>query len=160
MPRQCSCCSHPERAEVERELIAGTPYRDLAGRFGLSRTSLARHSANHLGPMSAATNRARERDLFTETERIIAVVDGVLQRAERAGDDKLLLLAVREARGNLELLAKLRGAIDERPQINVLLAAPEWLPIFAAIRRVLVRYPGAVDAVDAAVAELEARAAS
>lgn len=40
----------------------------------------------------------------------------VLQRAEASGDDRLMLLAVREGRGDVETLAKLGplGAIEAR----------------------------------------------
>jgi len=51
-------------------------------------------------------------------------------------------MAIREARGNIELLAKLLGELDERPVIN-LVAAPEWIQIRTAILVALQPYPEA-----------------
>lgn len=47
MPR-CSICIHPNRAEIDKALIAGESFRTIAGRFGTSRTSLGRHRDAHL----------------------------------------------------------------------------------------------------------------
>jgi hypothetical protein len=47
-------------------------------------------------------------------------VDTITAKAEAAGDFRTALGGLREARGYLELLAKLLGEIDERPQVNVL----------------------------------------
>ena len=42
----------------------------------------------------------------------------------------------REARGCMELRAKLLGQLDERPQINIL-GAPEWLAVRALLMNAL-----------------------
>jgi len=49
MARPCSICSHSERLEIDRLLLQGTPYRDIAGRFGLSKTAVSRHKESHIG---------------------------------------------------------------------------------------------------------------
>jgi DNA polymerase/3'-5' exonuclease PolX len=56
----------------------------------------------------------------------------ILDKAETAGDLRTALGAIREARGNLELLAKLLGELDERPVVN-LNVSPEWLELRAVI---------------------------
>ena len=43
----------------------------------------------------------------------------ILLQAEGAGDLRTALAAIREARGNVELLAKLSGELDERPVVNL-----------------------------------------
>lgn len=43
MPRTCSVCTHKEAAAINRALLNGTSYRDIAGRFGISRSAAARH---------------------------------------------------------------------------------------------------------------------
>lgn len=48
MPR-CSICTNPQRAEIDKALVAGESLRDIAGRFGTSRTTLGRHKNDHLG---------------------------------------------------------------------------------------------------------------
>lgn len=49
MSRPCSICSHSERLEIDRLLLQGTSYRDIAGRFGLSKTAIFRHKESHIG---------------------------------------------------------------------------------------------------------------
>jgi len=78
----------------------------------------------------------------------------ILGNAEVEGEYKLALAAIREARNNLELLGKLIGEIDERPQINVLLA-PEWLATRAALLAALEPYVEARIAVSAALLAVE-----
>lgn len=48
MPQTCSVCKHPERAAIDSALVAGEPLRDIAGRFSLGKSSLARHKLEHL----------------------------------------------------------------------------------------------------------------
>jgi len=49
MSRPCSICAHTERLEIDRLLLQGTSYRDIAGRFGLSKTAISRHKESHIG---------------------------------------------------------------------------------------------------------------
>ena len=71
---------------------------------------------------------------------------GILLRAEGAGDLRTVLGAIREARGNVELLAKLSGELDERPVVNLLIS-PEWLELRAVIVGALEPHPEALHAV-------------
>lgn len=68
---------------------------------------------------------------------------------------ELVLKTAGQLQGHLELLAKLRGELDERPQINVLLA-PEWLTVRTALLEALWSYPEARTAVAARLQKLEA----
>ena len=56
-------------------------------------------------------------------------------------------------------IAKLLGQLDERPQVNVLMA-PEWLQVRAALLTALTPYADARLAVAAALVSLEASPAS
>lgn len=47
MPRPCSVCTHPARAEINRAVLAQTSFRTLAARFGLGRSALSRHARAH-----------------------------------------------------------------------------------------------------------------
>jgi hypothetical protein len=77
----------------------------------------------------------------------------ILERAEKAGDLRTALAAISQARGNLELLGKLAGQLDERPVVN-LNVSPEWLELRAVIVKVLEPHPAAHTAV---VRALESR---
>jgi len=47
--RTCTVCSHPERATIDKALVAvQNPYRDIARQYGLSKDALLRHKADHL----------------------------------------------------------------------------------------------------------------
>jgi hypothetical protein len=47
MARNCSICRHANRTEIEKNVINGETLRDIAGRFGVSRSAVQRHK-NHL----------------------------------------------------------------------------------------------------------------
>jgi len=47
--RTCTVCSHPERATIDKALVAvQNPYRAIARQYGLSKDALLRHKADHL----------------------------------------------------------------------------------------------------------------
>jgi hypothetical protein len=53
VPRTCSVCGHPDRQGIDQALAAHEPYRDIAGRFGTSKSALQRHRHTHApGPPS------------------------------------------------------------------------------------------------------------
>jgi hypothetical protein len=59
-----------------------------------------------------------------------------MSQARQRGDGDTALKAMDRIRRQIELQAKLLGELDERPQINVLLA-PEWLTVRAALLEAL-----------------------
>ena len=67
------------------------------------------------------------------------------------------LAAIRELRSLLELVAKVTGELDERPQVQVLNVTtdPAWLQVRGAVMLALVPYPEAGQAVASQLAELE-----
>jgi hypothetical protein len=75
--------------------------------------------------------------------------------AETTRQHRTALSAIREARSNLELLAKLLGEPDERPVTNVLVSA-EWVSVRTAMMEALDPYPQARVAVAERLSELEA----
>ena len=150
MPRSCTVCTHEARAEIERALVAGEAFRNIAERFGTSAAALHRHKADHL-PVKLV--KAREAEEVAQADDLLEQVRGlqgralaILDKAEEAGELRTALSAIREARGNLELLAKLLGELDERPQVNVLIS-PEWLELRAVIVGALEPHPAARGAV-------------
>lgn len=61
MTRTCTVCQHPDRAAIDKALIAtADPYRDIAGQYHLSRSALLRHKADHVtADILAAWQRER-----------------------------------------------------------------------------------------------------
>lgn len=84
-----------------------------------------------------------------------AVADGEL---EYDGPDHLVtevvVAAIREARGNLELLAKLLGELDETPRMDVLIST-EWLTVRTTLLEALGPHPEARVAAAGALLALE-----
>jgi hypothetical protein len=109
-----------------------------------------RHKGNHLPAKLAKAHEAEEvahaDDLLRQVRALQSKTLSILLRAEGAGDLRTALSAVREARSNLELLAKLSGELDERPVVN-LNVSPEWLELRTVIVGALEPYSDARGAV-------------
>ncbi len=100
-------------------------YRHIAARYGVSTGALQRHVREHqpelLAKAHEAEQTAKADRLLTDIRKLQAHTLMMLRDAEKAGDLRTALAAVREARGNVEMLARLRGQLDTRPQVNILL---------------------------------------
>jgi hypothetical protein len=150
MPRRCTVCDHPERHSIDETLVTGAPYRSVAKRFGLSESSVYRHKSEHL---PAHLLKAREVEEVAQADDLLVQVRylqthalDILEHAEKAGDLRTALAAISQARGNLELLGKFAGQLDERPVVN-LNVSPEWLELRAVIVGALEPHPAAHTAV-------------
>ena len=147
MPRSCTVCEHPKREGIDRALVGETSNLSVSSLFGVSESAVRLHKANHLPATLAKAHEAAEvanaDDLLGQVRALHATTLGILKTAEETGKLPVALGAIREARGNLELLAKLLGEIDDRPQVAVLIASPEWLALRARIVAALAPYPEA-----------------
>ena len=116
--------------------------RTIADRTGTSKTALIRHK-EHLPPTLAKAQEAAEAahagTLLEQVRDLQGRAFSILGRAEKAGDLRTALGAIREARGNLELLARLLGELQEAP-VNVLIL-PEWITMRAALLTALDPFP-------------------
>jgi hypothetical protein len=150
VPRSCNVCTHPEREAIDKALVGDAALPELAALYRVSDDSLGRHRANHLPAKlvmaEAAAEVARADDLLDQVRGLQRRALDILDKAEETGELRTALSAIREARGNLELLAKLLGELDERPQVNVLLS-PEWVELRAVIVTALEPYSEARRAV-------------
>jgi transposase-like protein len=150
MPRRCTVCDHPQRHGIDEALVSGAPYRSVAKRFGISESAVYRHKSDHL---PAHLLKAREVEEVTQADDLLEQVRNlqgraldILECAEKAGDLRTALAAISQARGNLELLGKLAGELDERPVVNLNVSA-EWLELRAVIVGALEPHPEAYRAV-------------
>jgi hypothetical protein len=136
MPRSCTICEHPRRNEIDRALVGDASNLSLSSLFAVSEQALRRHKANHLPAKLVMAQQAEEvaqaDDLLGQVQDLQARTLAILEAAETTSEHRTALGAIREARSNLELLAKLLGELDDRPQINVLVS-PEWLELRAVI---------------------------
>jgi len=150
MPRKCTVCDHPKRHSLDEALVTGAPYRSVAKRFELSESSVYRHKTEHL---PAHLLKAREVEEAARADALLEQVRhlqghalDILERAEKAGDLRTALSAISQARGNLELLGKLAGELDERPMVSLNIS-PQWLELRAVIVGALEPYSEARGAV-------------
>jgi len=155
MPRVCTVCNHPQRHEIDKELVAGGTNRAIAGQYPpLTRSAVQRHKDEHLPEKLAQAHQAAE---VAESDSLLAQVKALqvkagqlLEMAEQQGDVKTALAGIRESRACVELLAKLLGELDERPQIN-LVQSSQWFDMRNTIMAALDQYPEAKRKVAAAL---------
>jgi hypothetical protein len=143
-------CAHHEREGIDRALVGGASNRSVASLYDVSEASVRRHKGKHLPAklvMAQAAEEVAEADtLLDQVKNLQGRAYAILDKAEEAGELKTALSAIREARGNLELLAKLLGELDDRPQINLTVSL-EWLELRAVIVGALEPHPEALGAV-------------
>jgi transposase-like protein len=148
-PRACTVCTHPELEAMNQALVEGMPNRRIASHYGVTERAVRNHKAAHLPATLAKAQEAQEvakaDDLLDQVRDLQERALVILNKAEETGELRTALGAIREARGNLELLAKLLGELDERP-VNVLIS-PQWLELRAVIVTALEPHPEARGAI-------------
>jgi hypothetical protein len=117
MARPCVVCTHKSRAEIEAAAVGPEPNRRVATRFRITESSLRRHMESHVPRALAVAAEARElaradtlagqvRDLQAHANRLRAT-------AERDGDVRAALMAVKTLADLVELLLKAQTADRE-----------------------------------------------
>lgn len=158
MPPTCTICTHPEKDTIDLALVIGQPLIQLAAQYRVSEDAIQRHKQNHLPERllkaQEAQNVAQADDLLSQVLELQQRTLTILKNAEARHNDKTALSAIREARSNLELLAKLQGKIDARTQVNILVN-PSWVIVRNTVIAALSPYPEARAAVAAALLELD-----
>ncbi len=157
--RTCTVCAHAQRAAIDAALVApAVSIRGISRQYGVGDDSLYRHAGSHLPAHLAKAADAAE---ASNADKLLAYVRalhskavGLLLAAEKAGDLRTALAGIREARGCLELLARLQGELQEGATVNVLLA-PEWVTLRTALLHALVPFPEARVRVVEALAAVE-----
>lgn len=159
MPRVCTISTHSERAAIDAALLDNTPLRDIAGRYGVSKSALARYRNDRLPAALAKAHEAGEvahaDDLLQQVRQLRGKAISILLAAEKAGDLRTALMGVREARACVELLAEMEGELNRAPQVNIVLS-PEWTRLRAVIIAHLAPFPDARAAVASGLLAIEA----
>jgi len=150
MPRSCTVCEHAEKDAIDQALVGSASNRSVASIYDVSEAAVRRHKANHLPAKLVMAEQAAEvveaNNLLDQVGDLQRRALAILDKAEEAGELRTALSAIKEARGNLELLAKLLGELDERPVVNLNIS-PEWLELRAVIVGALEPHPEALRAV-------------
>jgi hypothetical protein len=74
----CLTCRYEAREAIDAALVAGEPLRDIAGRTGLSKSSLDRHKRDHL---SATLVKAAEATAYAKTVTLLLEVSEAQRQA-------------------------------------------------------------------------------
>jgi len=157
MPRTCTICRHVEREAIDAALIERHSFRSIADQFGVSKTSLIRHSDDHLPAMlveaKAAADVAHADTILAQVQSLRDRALKVLDTVEEDKDWRIALGAIREARACIELLGKLAGELQDGATVNVFVS-PEWQTVQTAILDALAPHPDARLAVAAALQDI------
>ena len=144
MARRCTVCSHPERDAIDRAIVDGQPIRAIARQFGISKDAVYRHSLRHLPETVRNAHALREAkhadELLDRVETLVSEAEGLLTFGKDKEQAKAWSDGIRELRKCLELLARVTGELDERPQINFA-TLPEWVEIRTVILGALEPHP-------------------
>ena len=154
MPRTCTICLHPERGAIDKALVDNVSFRDIAGRYTVSRSALERHKREHLSQTmvqaAEAEDVAHAIDIVKQLKAINGCALAILSEARKAKDHDIALKAIDRIQKQIELQAKMLGELDERPQVNITLSA-EWVSLRAVILTAVDPYPEARRAITEAL---------
>jgi hypothetical protein len=136
---QCTTCNHPNRAEIEEQLVAGSGLRPLAKKYGMNYSSLSRHRSKHMTPGLVAIRVPRDGDpangrLAKEIAQIEAQVEQARESGRVAQWEKAMALLLRAR----EVQARFK-----EPQVVAvnLHRSEEWREIRALLFDVLAAHP-------------------
>ena len=157
MPRKCSICTHPDKLNIEVDILSSVPFRAIATKYNVGRAPLKRHFDN--GHISQETIKAEELRKIAYSENLLVKLMylqnealKVLDEAKDPEDGQPLtvLSAIGRVHGMIETQAKRAGRLREQ-EINILIN-PTWLSLKQEIFQALKPFPDAQAAVFAAVA--------
>jgi hypothetical protein len=117
---RCTVCDHPERKAIEVALAVSS-VRDIAGRFGLSKSAVHGHKQRHLKPAAArAIARREELGPAALVEKLVGYLEEAengIEIAKTAKDLQGLARCIKEARETAVYIGKTIGLWSDRPQI-------------------------------------------
>ena len=137
MPRSCPICDHEDLDGINAALASNERIRTIAERWSVRKTALMRHRNEHLpySAIEAKEAEAKEAEV-KEAEAQEAEEDALgdnlldqvrdlqeralanLEEAEEAEELNAALQAIREVKGNLELMTNPLNELDERSVDN------------------------------------------
>ncbi|MBS3948396.1 MAG: hypothetical protein KGZ57_08870 [Dethiobacter sp.] len=157
MAKKCGICDHPQVEEINAALVEGVILRKITENFSVKMTALHRHK-QHIPAGLVKAQEAREvakaDTLLQQVANLRDKALSILAKAEQAGDLRTALVGIKEARGCLELLARLQGELQEQTTVNVLIN-PQWVNLRAVILAAMEPYPEARLKLAAALEEVE-----
>ena len=143
MSRNCTICTHDEAHAINVALVHRDPYRHVASGYEVSTGDLQRHAREHLPELLVkakdAVEVAEADSLLDRVEGLYKRTEAILEAAEGNSEWGTALQAIRECRGNLQLLGRVTKELQDAPTLHLHLN-PEWLELRAVIVDVLEPY--------------------
>ena len=122
MTQRCRICSHSNRLEIDKALIQGESYQNLAKKYDVSAQSIGRHMKSHL---SRQLITAAEKSDLLHSEGLLKILEDLLQTSymviSEAWKQKKLQIALNgigQARSCAETVAKIVWALREQDLIR------------------------------------------
>jgi len=145
MSRKCKVCGHPDRDNIDINLVAGISFRDLSRRFKIDKSALHRHKKNHIPTTLVKAEKTKElsraNNLIEKIEELRVKAERILRKAEANGDYRTALSGIRELTRIIEILARMQGEIQNQ-NINIVLNT-EWIELRTIILNALDEFPEA-----------------
>lgn len=148
---RCKSCNNPNHEEYDKDYFSGKINKSEYARLvGCSIPSVTRHIENHVPKDLAVATEAqavtKADDLLSQISYYETEARRYKEMAEADGNIELALKSVDRALKCVELYAKVRGIINDQPQVNILIAHPEWIALRTTIIRALNPFPEAREA--------------
>ena len=103
--------------------MGGQPLRDIAGRFGTSRSALLRHRKADIPATLAKAKQAADdvqgETLFEQVKGLAAEAKAILEEARASNNHSVALQAIGRAEKLLELEARLLGELNQDTRVAV-----------------------------------------
>jgi len=119
----CTVCRHENRDEINQELLACTPLRDIATRFQLSKAALFRHKKADIPSALLQANQiedhVRADTLLDRLKELNLETQFILSEAQESGDPDIALKSIARLEKQLELEARLLGELNEQTRIAI-----------------------------------------
>jgi hypothetical protein len=143
--KRCKVCMHPQRAEIEKILVEGAKYEDVAAKYNLSIAGIGRHLKKHMPRLVLEPEklqelyqerRVKQIDLQEELFRLVDRLNALFAKLEKldilfeagkvrahayvesVSERRNILQQIRET---LLLIQELRGEIKTEKDISELL---------------------------------------
>jgi hypothetical protein len=122
MSRKCSICTHDRRQEIEHAPLRGESHSVIAQQFTVPRGAVGRH-LKHVSTALTQARKLREvedgKSILIQLRELNLQAEQLKARADRAGDYRTALAALREKTRLVELEARLTGELNEKPETKI-----------------------------------------
>ncbi len=126
MPKECSICISNKREEIDIDVVNGVSVRDIGRKHRLASSTVGRHRKNcHQAIIQTALEGTKAAELVEAAKNAevdvtsVSRADEMFRRSRKAvieafkrKDYKIAFMGLREARGYLELIAKMNGELN------------------------------------------------